>query len=131
MDKQADQKKYETIVVFDHHLGEGVIKGESKKIQTLISTHGGNDLKMESWGRKEIPYITSRMADGFFVRYTYETTLSDTVHNIESVLRITDGIRRFQTHRTELKARKFKGNPKAKQTTLGSDDDFDLSDTEY
>lgn len=123
------QKKYETVVVFDHLLGDAAIKNETKKIQSLITTHGGEDLKVDTWGRKEIPYISSRMADGYFVCYLYGSDKSETVQEVESVLRITDGIKRFQTHRTDHKSRKFKGNPKAKQTSLGSDDDFD--DSEY
>lgn len=123
------QKKYETVVVFDHLLGDSNIKNETKKIQTLISTHGGEDVKVDAWGRKEIPYISSRMADGYFVAYLYVSGKSETVQEVESVLRITDGIKRFQTHRTDQKVRKFKGNPKAKQTSMGSDEDFD--DTDY
>lgn len=123
---------YETVVVFDHTLGETAIKGEAKKIQSLISSNGGTQINVETWGRKEIPYITSRMADGYFVAYGYTSEQSDTVAQVESILRITDGIKRFQTHKINTKVRKFKGNPKSKINGEMGDDDFsELSESEF
>lgn len=122
---------YETVVVFDQNLGEAAIKGEVKKIQTLISTNGGTQINVETWGRKEIPYIASRMADGYFVAYGYTSEQFDTVAQVETILRITDGIKKFQTHKMNNKTRKFKGNPRAKTAGEMGDDDFSDSDSEF
>ena len=121
---------YETIIIFDHLLGEAVMKEESKKIQTLITNSGGVNVVETAWGRKEIPYIHNRMADGFFVCFTYQSAKGTTVAEIESLLRITENVEKFQTHKTSLPVRKFKGNPKAKTYAEG-DDDFNELEADY
>lgn len=120
---------YELIVVINQVLGEAVIKEESKKIQGIITSAGAVNIKESVWGRKEIPYITNRMAKGFFVAFNFDSDRSETVSEIESALRIIEPIVNFQTHKTSIKSRKFKGNPKAKFTG-DLDDDFD-SDMDY
>ncbi len=123
---------YETVVVFDQTKGEAAIKDEVKKIETLITTHGGTEIKIDTWGRKEIPYIASRMADGYFVAYGYSSEQSDTVAQVETILRITDGIKKFQTHKINTKTRKFKGNPKSKLAGDSGDEDFsELAEAEF
>ena len=123
--------KYETIVIFDHLAGEAAVKNETKKIQTLISSHGGISVTIDSWGRKEMPGTGSRMADGFYVAFNFESPLSTTISEVESILRISDAVKKFQTHKQVTKVRKFKGNPKAK-STMGSFDDYgDISDNDF
>ena len=121
---------YETIIIFDHQLGEAAIKEESKKIQTLITNAGGVNVVEAAWGRKEIPYIHNRMAPGYYVCFTYQTPKSETVAEFEAILRISEIVQKFQTHKTSLKSRKFKGNPKSKLTNE-SDDDLSDFDIEY
>ena len=120
---------YELVVVLDQVLGEAVFKDESKKIQTLIANSGAVNIKENVWGRKEIPYISNRMAKGYFVTFNFDSDKSETVSLIETALRISEPVINFQTHKTSIKSRKFKGNPKAKFTG-DMDDDFD-SDVDY
>ncbi len=119
---------YELVVVFKQDLGDAAIKEEAQKVQTLISNNGGVSIEPVVWGRKEIPYIQSRMASGYFYAFNFQSPKSETVAEVESILRITEGVEKFQTHKTSLPKRKFKGNPKSKYT--GEEDDFDV-DTDY
>ena len=119
---------YELIVVFKQDIGEAAIKEEASKIKTLISNQGGVSVEVAAWGRKEIPYIASRMASGFFYAFTFQSPKSETVAEVEGILRITESVEKFQTHKTSIAQRKFKGNPKSKYT--GEEDDFDV-ENEY
>jgi ribosomal protein S6 len=121
---------YETIVIFDHQLGEAVIKEASKKIQGQIAAAGGVNIVEAAWGRKEIPYIHNRVAPGYYICYTYESARSETIGELESLLRIAENVDKFQTHKTSVKSRKFKGNPKSKLAGDAEDDFGDL-DLEY
>ena len=88
------------------------------------------DISLAAWGRKEIPYIHNRMAPGYYVCFTYQTPKAETVAELEAILRISEIVQKFQTHKTSLKSRKFKGNPKSKLTNE-SDDDLSDFDIEY
>jgi ribosomal protein S6 len=121
---------YETIIIFDHQLGEAVIKEESKKVQSQIAAAGGMNIVEAAWGRKEIPYIHNRVAPGYYICYTFDSARAETVSEFEALLRINETVGKFQTHKTSLKARKFKGNPKSKLTN-DSDDDYGDLDLEY
>lgn len=126
----TDTKQYETIVAFDQGINESTVKSESKRIQGVISAHGGTGVEVHFWGKKDFPHISNRSAPGYYVCFEYAGAVPTLVGDLEGILRITDSVSKFQTHRTNLKARKFKGNPKAK--TFVSDEDFgDIGDLEY
>lgn len=124
-------RNYETVVVFDHNLAEAALQAEIKKVQALFAQNGAKNVSLDTWGRKDVPYLNGRPANGYFVAYNFEAAESDTVHNIEGLLRITDNLLKFQTHRTNLRVRKVKVNPKAKTTPDSFDDFGDFGDGDY
>ncbi len=113
--------KYETIVVFKSDLNETQIKEEEKKIEGVLKTEGAQSVSVEAWGRKEIAYVVRKSKTGNFVCFKYQSDKSDTVKNVTNILRITDSVIKFQTHKEIEKIRKFKGNPRRPATSEGDD----------
>ena len=124
-----ETRKYETVVVFDHTTGEAQVKGEIKKIEGIFEANGAKGLVVDIWGRRELPQMVGRLADGFFACYKYSGESSEVVSEIEGLLRITDGVQNFQTHRIRERTRKFKGNPRASKST--DDDSGDLVEADF
>ena len=114
-------RSYETIVVFRPDIGDAQVKDEQKKIENLITSNGAKSVVLDVWGKKDIAYTVKKFKSGSFVCYKYESDVSDTVKNVTSVLRITDSVIKFQTHVTNLKTRKFKGNPQRPVSSDGDD----------
>lgn len=105
-------RKYEAVVVFDPNLSEGDVKEESKKVQTLLETHKAHNVQSNFWGKKEIAYLVGKHRWGNFVAFNFQSESPETVSSVSNILRITDNVLKFQTHRINERARKFKGNPK-------------------
>lgn len=118
----AEARTYETIVVFDPGMGEADVKEWSKKLQTVISANKGEKISIDSWGKRELPYLVRKFKHGHYVRFKYEATDTSSLSNITNQLRITEPVIKFQSHRLNTKVRKFKGNPKR----VGEKDSEDL-----
>ncbi|MCB0311488.1 MAG: 30S ribosomal protein S6, partial [Bdellovibrionales bacterium] len=71
--------------------------------------HGGKELKVNSWGRKELAYLMDKQRFGTYVCFNYSSEEGGIVKELASQLRITESVLRFQTHRLNDRSRKFKG----------------------
>lgn len=112
-------RKYEAVTIFDPSLNDAQLKDEMKKIETLIKTRGGQEITVDSWGRKEIAYPVGRHKFGHFVSFHFgverdETGTHAVVDHLVGILRITDSVIKYQVHKIEDRFRKFRGNPKRK-----------------
>jgi small subunit ribosomal protein S6 len=113
--------KYETIIVFKPDLNEAQVKEEGKKVETLLKNEGAIEVATETWGRKDLAYPVHKCKAGTYVCFKYTSDTSDTVKNVTSVLRISEPVIKFQTHRIAEKVRKFKGNPRRTGTADGEE----------
>ena len=105
-------RKYESIVVFAPTLGEARLKEETTKIENLIQAQQGQNLKVDSWGKKEIAYPVEKHKFGHYRCFCFETDNHAIIDVLQGQLRISDSVIKFQTHRLNEKVRKFKGNPR-------------------
>lgn len=123
-------RRYETIVLFDAGLGESQLKDEMKKVQTLLESNSAKDVSAATWGRKEISYKVKKQRFGNYVCFTYAAADPAVGDKLTGILRITDSVLKFQTHRLHDKLRKYKGNPKAllRKEEQGSDDFGDIEE---
>lgn len=124
-------RKYETVVVFDPSLGEAELKEEIKKTQTLLENNGAAEIDVDSWGKKEIAYLVGKTRYGHYVALNYRSASSETVAGVEGILRITDAVLKFQTHRINERKRKFKGNPKKLAAKAAAEEQSDAVEAEY
>lgn len=123
-------RKYETVVVFAPSLGEAELKDAIKKVQGIIESRGGTEITVNPWGKKEIAYPVGKNTHGHFICFNFSSENSDLVAELTALLRITERVIKFQTHRLNETSRKFKGNPK-KIAAREAGEDFFAGDSDY
>jgi small subunit ribosomal protein S6 len=119
-------RRYESVVVFNPRLSEAQIKEEIKKVESLIQSQKATVTGVDTWGKKEIAYEFQKQRFGYYVAFNYESANHEAPNELKSVLRITDSVHKFQTHRIWTKARKFKGNPRRLTQPRTDLDDYDF-----
>lgn len=119
-------RRYESVVIFNSRLNDSQIKDEIKKVENLLKSNNANITGVDTWGKKEIAYAFNKQRTGYYVVFNYETANHEAANTLQSILRITDSVHKFQTHMINSKTRKFKGNPKRLTQPRTDSDDFDF-----
>lgn len=123
-------RKYETVMVLNPNLGEAQVKDEAAKVEKLLQSNGATEISNSVWGKKEIAYPMKKNKFGTFVSFNYRAPSEGCVDTLTNVLRISDPVLKFQTHRINEKVRKFRGNPKRKTGGAG-DEAGEAADAEF
>lgn len=108
-------RHYESVIVFDAKLTDEAVGAEADKVEALIKQLGAEQVEKELWGRREIAWEARRKKTnkGVYVCFYYGADNSELVDSMNSSLRINDNVLLFQTHRLDVKTRKFKGRIKS------------------
>jgi small subunit ribosomal protein S6 len=104
-------RKYESIVVFHPHLDTTKLVEEVEKITKFVETNRGQDIQIDNWGKKELPYLVKKQKNGYFVCFNYESENNNLPSKLASSLKLNEIVIKYQTHRIVEKNRKFQGNP--------------------
>jgi small subunit ribosomal protein S6 len=104
-------RRYESVVIFNPRLSDAQIKEEIKKVESILKNNSANITSVDTWGKKEAAYEFNKQRMGYYVVFNYESGNHEAPNELQSILRITDSVHKFQTHLIKSKQRKFKGNP--------------------
>lgn len=107
-------RSYESIIVFAPDQSDAQIKQEVKRYEGILEGKGATNVVIDNWGRRDLAYVVKKHKHGKFVSIKFETADHSAVDGLTSLLRISDPVIKFQSHRTNEKVRKFRGNPKRK-----------------
>jgi ribosomal protein S6 len=116
-------RRYESVVVFDPRLSDSQLKEEIKKVEGILASNQAKVTSVDSWGKKEAAYAFNKQRMGYFVAFNYEASNHDAPNALQTLLRISEVVNKFQTHLIRSKVRKFKGNPKLLQNPPSRDDE--------
>lgn len=119
-------RRYESIVIFNPRLNDAQVKDEIKKVEGILTSANAKVTGVDQWGKKELAYAFQKQKFGFCVAFNYESSNHDAPSALQSILRITDSVHKFQTHLIKEKTRKFRGNPKRLTQPRGEGEDFDF-----
>ncbi|MFN4895254.1 MAG: 30S ribosomal protein S6 [Pseudomonadota bacterium] len=119
-------RRYESVVIFNPRLSDAQLKEEIKKIETLLKTNKADIKSVDTWGKKEAAYEFNKQRMGYYVAFNYESANHEAPNELQSILRITDAVHKFQTHLIKTKTRKFKGNPRRLTQPRTDIDDYDF-----
>jgi small subunit ribosomal protein S6 len=123
-------RKYETVLVLNPNLGEAQVKDEVAKFQKVLETNGAQEVSNTIWGKKEIAYPVKKNKFGTYLSFNYRAPSEGCVDTLTNLLKISDPVLKFQTHKINERVRKFRGNPKRKAVT-GGDDGVDVVESEF
>jgi small subunit ribosomal protein S6 len=115
-------RRYESVVIFDPRLSDSQVKDEIKKFEGILSSNQAKVTSVDTWGRKEAAFSFNKQRTGVYVAFNYEASNHDAPNALQSILRITESVHKFQTHLIRSKVRKFKGNPKLLQNPRSGDE---------
>lgn len=119
-------RRYESVVIFNPRLNDAQIKEEIKKIETLLKSNKAEVTSVDTWGKKEAAFEFNKQRMGYYVAFNYESANHEAPNELQSILRITDSVHKFQTHLIRTKTRKFKGNPRRLTQPRTDIDDYDF-----
>jgi small subunit ribosomal protein S6 len=119
-------RRYESVVVFNPRLSDAQLKEEIKKVESILQSNNAQITGVDAWGKKEMAYEFNKQRAGVFVAFNYESANHEAPNALQSILRITDSVHKFQTHLINSKPRKFKGNPRRLTQPRTDIDDYDF-----
>jgi len=93
---------YETLLLLSPELGSEGSKEVLDTLAGIIDRDGGQILKNDDWGIKELAYPVKKQTRGHYVRLEYSLP-PDKVSELERNIRNADGIYKFLTVKLEQK----------------------------
>ncbi|MBI5142683.1 MAG: 30S ribosomal protein S6 [Nitrospirae bacterium] len=85
---------YESLIILKANLNDEEIKASIDKLKTVIANNGGNIIKEENWGTKELSYVIKKQIRGryFLLVFTAEPSV---VGNYESTCNVMENMLKY------------------------------------
>jgi small subunit ribosomal protein S6 len=90
------KRTYESVVLINAALEDEQIEVTLNKIQESITTHGGDIVELDKWGRKRLAYPVKKAKSGYYAIIRYNST-PDQIAVIERNFRLDENIYRYLT----------------------------------
>jgi len=86
--------KYESMIILNPSLPAEEIEKENKKILDLVVSFGGELVKTDTWGKKQLAYEIQKNTEGYYIiNYFNLNTLK--INEVERHYRLTEKIIRY------------------------------------
>ncbi|MEE9523189.1 MAG: 30S ribosomal protein S6 [Thermodesulfovibrionales bacterium] len=85
---------YENIAILDPSLSEEEVSDSIEKITSLITKNGGEIIKSENWGKKDLAYEIHKQKKGFYL-FTVFKSPSDVIKKLEDYFKVFDPVFKF------------------------------------
>lgn len=86
--------KYELAVVLTARVEDDERAAILEKVKALIERAKGSITNVDEWGKKRLAYEIQKMKEGFYYFISFEAD-PEAPAQIESTMRITDGVLRY------------------------------------
>jgi len=86
--------KYESMIVFAPTLSNEEIEVENKKILDLVVLHGGENVKTDIIGKKQLAYEISKFREGYYI-INYFNLDTQKTHEIDRHYRLNERLLRY------------------------------------
>lgn len=87
---------YESVVIINAALEDSQVDQIVNQIQESITTHGGDILEVEKWGRKRLAYAIKKAKSGYYVVFRFSSS-TDFISVLERNYRLEENIYRYLT----------------------------------
>lgn len=71
MNKNKNQRLYETMVIWDPNLGNTELDSEISRLKEIIEKGGGTCLDIDNWGKRRLAFEIKKRNEGFYVVVTF------------------------------------------------------------
>ena len=103
-------KKYELAVVVSAMIEDDARTAVVDKCKALVERFGGKIADVEEWGKKKLAYEIQKMTEGYYYFIHFEAE-GDQNLEIESRMRIMDGVIRYFCVRHDFCQVQYRGGP--------------------
>ena len=133
-----NKRTYEVIFIVDPTVGDEEVMRLSEGVQKIITGQGGNIVKTEMMGKRQLAYEINHKKDGTYVLLEVEGSGAE-IAEVERRMRVNDQVLRYMTIRVDearrradklkdrraRKAAKQPANGKGKQSAASFNSDED------
>lgn len=89
---------YENIVILNPSLTEEEVKSATDKISDLVTSSGGEVLKVDHWGKRKLAYELNKQKLGYYLLFLLKTPPL-TIRRIEDYFKVFDPVIKFMVIR--------------------------------
>ena len=90
------KRTYESVVIINATLEDEQVEAAISRLQETITTHGGELIEVDKWGRKRLAYPIKKAKSGYYVVFRFSAT-TDLVATLERNYRLDENIIRYLT----------------------------------
>ncbi len=96
-------RDYELGVIFNPEVSEEETRSLLDRINQIVTTHDGQVVRVNQWGRRRLAYPIERHRDGLYVFLEMILT-PETVSELERTLKVSEIVLRYMTRKRDAKA---------------------------
>ena len=90
------KRTYESVVIINAALEDEQVEATISRMQETITTHGGELIELDKWGRKRLAYPIKKAKSGYYVVIRFNAT-TDLVATLERNYRLDENVIRYLT----------------------------------
>jgi len=90
------KRTYESVAIINATLEDDQIESTISRMQETITTHGGEMLELDKWGRKRLAYPINKAKSGYYVIFRFNAA-TDLVAILERNYRLDENVIRYLT----------------------------------
>lgn len=85
---------YEIAVILNPNLSEDEVKSSVEKITNIVTSNGGDMLRVDNWGKRKLAYELNKQKFGLYIFFLFKSP-SQTIKKIEDYFKIYDIVIKF------------------------------------
>jgi len=90
------KRTYESVVIINAALEDEQVEATISRMQETVTTHGGELIELDKWGRKRLAYPIKKAKSGYYVVFRFSAT-TDLVATLERNYRLDENVIRYLT----------------------------------
>ncbi|MBA4406839.1 30S ribosomal protein S6, partial [bacterium] len=90
------KRTYESVAIINATLEDEQIESTISRMQETITTHGGEMLDLDKWGRKRLAYPINKAKSGYYVIFRFNAS-TDLIAVLERNYRLDENVIRYLT----------------------------------
>lgn len=84
-------RKYESMLVIEPTISEEMANAEIEKVQKFIKENGGEVLKVDNWGKRNLAYEIKKFREGYMCVFYFNFD-ADNVLEYERIVKLNEKI---------------------------------------
>ncbi len=97
------RRDYELGIILNPEVSEEETKAILARLDQIVTTYGGQTVRVQQWGRRRLAYLIDRNRDGYYIFIDMVLT-PETVSELERTLKVSEVVLRHMFRRRDPKA---------------------------